>query len=89
MFANTAFDTVTLEQVLSCLRNDAMLLQENEARLNEVNKNIFIPEFTDRLTVVDFRDLLTVTDSVNRMKKLYCKDTDCLDAVLKLLKTLV
>ena len=89
MFANTAFDTVTLEQVLSCLRNDAMLLQENEARLNEVNKNIFIPEFADRLTAVDFRDLLTVVDSVNRMKKLYCKDTDCLDAVLKLLKTLV
>ena len=81
MFANTAVEKVTLEQILSSLRNDALLLQENEARLNEVNKNIFI--------AVDFRDLLTVIDSVNRMKKIYCKDPECLDAVLKLLKTLV
>lgn len=89
MFANTALETVTLEQILSCLRNDAILLQETEARLNEVNKNIFIPEFADRFTTIDFRDLLTVIDSVNRMKKFYCKETDYLDAVLKLLKTLV
>ena len=89
MFANTSIETVTLEQILSCLRNDAMLLQESEARLKEVNDCIFLPEFTDRLIAVDFRDLLTVIDGVNRMKKIYCKNTDCLDSVLKLLKTLV
>ena len=89
MFAKTAFEKVTLGQILSSLRNDALLLEENEARLNEVNKHILNPEFTDRLIAVDFRDLLTVIDSVNRMKKFYCKEPDCLDAVLKLLKTLV
>lgn len=89
MFAKTAVEKVTLGQILSSLRNDALLLEENEAQLNEVNENIFTREFTDRLTAVDFRDLLTVIDNVNRMKKFYCKEPDCLDAVLKLLKTLV